>query len=77
MKAGRRGAKRRCASPTRMPRCQPTAGYRRLEPPYKQHAVVDDVRGVILTSEVTTGETSEGQVIIERIDAAATTAASQ
>jgi transposase len=46
---------------------------RRLEPAYKQHAVVDDVRGVILDVEVTTGETNEGQVIIERIDAAATT----
>ena len=46
---------------------------RHLEPSYKQHAVVDDVRGVILDVEVTTGQTNEGQVIIERIDAAATT----
>lgn len=44
---------------------------RRLEPAYKQHAVVDDERGVVLDVEVTTGETNEGKVIIERIDAAA------
>ena len=44
---------------------------RHLEPSYKKHAVVDDVRGVILDVEVTTGQTNEGQVIIERIDAAA------
>ena len=46
---------------------------RRLEPSYKQHAVVDDVRGVVLDVEVTTGEINEGQVILERIDAAAAT----
>src|SRR5690348_14198400 len=44
---------------------------RRLEPAYKQHAVVDDVRGVVLDVEVTTGEVNEGQVVLERIDAAA------
>jgi Transposase DDE domain len=49
------------------------ARNRRLEPSYKQHAVVDDVRGVVLDVEVTTGEMNEGQVIIERIDAAAAT----
>jgi transposase len=49
------------------------ARNRRLEPAYKQHAVVDDVRGVIIDVEVTTGETNEGQVIVERIDAAAAT----
>jgi transposase len=42
---------------------------RRLEPAYKQHAAVDDLRGVIVDVEVTTGETNEGQVVIERIDA--------
>lgn len=42
---------------------------RRLEPSFKQHAVVDDVCGVVLDVEVTTGEVNEGQVIIERIDA--------
>jgi len=46
---------------------------RRLEPAYKQHAVVDDLRGVVVDVEVTTGETNEGQVVIERIDAAAAT----
>jgi transposase len=44
---------------------------RRLEPAYKQHAAVDDLRGVIVDVEVTTGETNEGQVVIGRIDAAA------
>jgi transposase len=46
---------------------------RRLEPAYKQHAAVDDLCGVIVDVEVTTGETNEGQVVIERIDAAAAT----
>jgi transposase len=46
-----------------------TARNRRLEPAYKQHAVVDDIRGVILDVEVTTGETNEGQVVIDRVDA--------
>ena len=46
---------------------------RQLEPAYKEHAVVDDLRGVIVDVEVTTGETNEGQVVIERIDAAAAT----
>jgi len=46
---------------------------RRLEPAYKQHAVVDDAFGVVLDVEVTTGEVNEGQVAIERLDAAAAT----
>ena len=45
------------------------ARNRRLEPCYKQHAVVDDVRGVIVDVEVTTGEINEGQLIEERVDA--------
>jgi transposase len=49
------------------------ARNRRLEPAYKQHAVVDDVRGVVLDVEVTTGETNEGQVILDRLDATAAT----
>jgi hypothetical protein len=49
------------------------ARNRRLEPAYKQHAVVDDVRGVVLDVAVTIGEVNEGQVIIERIDEAAAT----
>jgi len=31
--------------------------------------VVDDLRGVILDVEVTTGEAGEGQVVVERVDA--------
>jgi transposase len=46
-----------------------TARNRRLEPAYKQHAAVDDERGVILDVEVTTGELNEGQVVESRIDA--------
>jgi transposase len=53
-----------------------TARNRRLEPAYKQHAVVDDLRGVILDVEVTTGEVNEGQVVVERIDATMTTTGS-
>ena len=44
---------------------------RRLEPSYKQHGVVDDLSGVILDVEVTTGEVNEGQEILDRLDAAA------
>lgn len=33
---------------------------RRLEPAYKQHTAVDDLLGVIVGVEVTTGETNEG-----------------
>lgn len=38
------------------------ARNRRLEPAYKQHTVVDDLRGVVLDVAVTTGEVNEGQV---------------
>jgi transposase len=47
--------------------------HRRLEPSYKQHGVVDDVSGVVLDVEVTTGEINEGQEILARLDAAAAT----
>ena len=50
-----------------------TGRNRRLEPAYKQHAVVDDVCGVVLDVEATTGEINEGHVVLERIDAAAAT----
>lgn len=46
------------------------ARNRRLEPAYKQHAVVDDLHGVVLDVAVTTGATNEGQMIVEQIDAA-------
>lgn len=42
---------------------------RRLEPSYKQHGVVDDVFGVVLEVEVTTGETNEGEELLSRLDA--------
>ena len=45
------------------------ARNRRLEPTYKQHAAVDDLRGVILDIEVTTGEINEGQRIVGQVDA--------
>ena len=48
-----------------------SARNRRLEPSYKQHGVVDDVFGVVLDVEVTTGEVNEGQEILDRLDAAA------
>jgi len=50
-----------------------SARNRHLEPSYKQHAVVDDRRGVILDVEVTTGEVNEGQVVLERVDATVAT----
>ena len=44
---------------------------RRLEPCYKQHGVIDDLRGVVLDVEVTTGEVNEGEPFLERLDATA------
>ena len=44
---------------------------RHLEPSFKQHAVVDDIRGVVVDVEVTTGEVNEGQEILARLDASA------
>ena len=49
------------------------ARNRRLEPAYKQHTAVDDVRGVILDVEVTTGEANEGGEIANQADAVAAT----
>src|SRR5512147_2781232 len=45
------------------------ARNRRLEPAYKQHTAVDDLRGVILNVAVTTGEVNEGQIIERQVDA--------
>ena len=45
------------------------ARNRRLEPAYKQHTAVDDLRGVILDVAVTTGEVNEGQIIERQVDA--------
>ena len=42
---------------------------RRLEPAYKQHTAVDDVTGVIVDVEVTTGEENEGTAVAGRLDA--------
>lgn len=42
---------------------------RRLEPSYKQHGVIDDVFGVVLEVDVTTGETNEGEELLARLDA--------
>jgi hypothetical protein len=50
-----------------------SARNRRLEPAYKQHTAVDDVRGVILDVEVTTGEANEGGEIEGQADAVAMT----
>jgi hypothetical protein len=44
----------------RLPSKMATNGRNRhLEPAYKQHAVVDDVCGVVLDVELTTGQTNE------------------
>jgi hypothetical protein len=45
------------------------ARNRRLGPCYKQHTAVDDKVGVILDVEVTTGQTSEGEMIEPQVDA--------
>lgn len=49
------------------------ARNRHLEPAYKQHTAVDDVRGVILDVEVTTGEANEGGEIERQADTVAAT----
>ena len=48
-----------------------TARNRRVEPSYKQHSIVDDVRGVVLDVEVTTGDVNQGDQFLDRLDAAA------
>ena len=45
-----------------------TARKQRLEPCYKQHTVVDDLRGVVLDVAVTTGEVNEGETIEAQLD---------
>ena len=45
----------------------------RLEPRYKQHTAVDDMRGVVLDVEVTTGEVNEGSVVEAQVDIVAAT----
>jgi transposase len=42
---------------------------RHLEPCYKQHTAVDDVMGVVVDVEVTTGEENEGTAVEARLDA--------
>jgi Transposase DDE domain len=49
------------------------ARNRRLEPAYKQHAAVDDVVGVVLDVEVTTGQANEGDHVLGQVDAVAAT----
>lgn len=44
-----------------------TSRNKRLEPSYKQHAVVDDMAGVILDLEVTTGDVNEGDRILDQV----------
>lgn len=48
-----------------------SARNRKMQPSYKQHGVVDDLRGVILDVEVTTGEINEGDCLLPGLDAAA------
>ena len=45
-----------------------TARHRRLEPCYKQHTAVDDVKGVVLDVAVTTGAVNEGETIEAQVD---------
>lgn len=50
-----------------------SARNRRLEPAYKQHTAVDDVFGVVLDVEVTTGEANEGDHVLAQADAVVAT----
>ena len=52
-----------------------TASKQRLAPCYKQHAAVDDARGVVLDVAVTTGEVNEGDTIEAQVDEVRTTSA--
>jgi len=45
----------------------------RMEPSFKQHTAVDDKAGVVVDVAVTTGEASEGQTLLERIEEIETT----
>ncbi len=47
------------------------ARNRRLEPAYKQHTAVDDLCGVVLDVEVTTGEANEGGQVEAQVDTVA------
>jgi Transposase DDE domain len=47
------------------------ARNRRLEPAYKQHTAVDDMLGVVLDVEATTGQANEGDHILPQVDAMA------
>jgi transposase len=49
------------------------ARNRKLEPAYKQHTAVDDVFGVVLDVEVTTGQVNEGDNILTQVDEVAIT----
>ena len=44
-----------------------------MEPCYKQHTAVDDEAGIIVDIHVTTGETSEGELLMETIERIETT----
>ena len=69
-KRGGRGGK-----PAKVSRTDPDArlatsgGRGRAEPSYKQHAVVDDARGVVLDVSVTSGSVNEGDVIESQVEA--------
>jgi len=73
----RRGPRKKPPKPKKRSTTDPDATMttsshtRRMEPFYKQHGAVDDVCGVIIDVDVTTGETSEGSQLssqIERIE---------
>jgi hypothetical protein len=49
------------------------ARHRRLQPAYKQHTAIDDVFGVVLDVEVTTGQANEGDHVLPQVDAVAAT----
>lgn len=69
-KRGGRGGKSTKVSRTDPDARLATSGGRgRAEPSYKQHAVVDDARGVVLDVSVTSGAVNEGEVIESQVEA--------
>jgi transposase len=70
----RRGPRKRPPKPKKRSTTDPDATMAtscqiaRMEPSYKQHGAVDDLCGVIVDVEVTTGETSEGSQLPDQIE---------
>ena len=67
-RGGRRGKSRKVSRTDADASLATSACNRRLEPCYKQHTAVDDVRGVVLDVSVTTGAVNERETIEAQVD---------